>query len=383
MNIIFKKLLKIIIILEVASLSCHSGNIIDVTQNENLTRVIESEYKRLQMPGIACVSLKVDSIMYMVTKGYADRKTKKAINQQTRMMVASVSKTVVVTAIMQLFERGLIELDEDINNYLPFSVRNPNFPEDKITIKMLLTHTSSISIEGYYFSLFHIFGYVDYPESIMSFAKNYLTRGGQYYTERSFLKKRPGSCFSYSNPGVTLLGCIVEYVSKTDFNSYCKDNIFKPLGMTRTTWLFSETPKEEIAIPYSNNNLDNSSNPFYTYPTYPAGHLITTAEDLSIFLRAYIMGGTFNGYQLLHSETVDLILQEYGECGEGCKQGLIFYKLATENGFIWGHSGGDFGVSSEMYFNKEQKNGYIMLNNRTDAYSSTIRNALLLYSQNN
>jgi CubicO group peptidase (beta-lactamase class C family) len=152
--------------------------------------------------------------------------------------------------------------------------------------------------------------------------------------------------------------------------------------MIRTTWFFSETPMEEIAIPYSDNSIDNSDNPFYTYPTYPAGHLITTIEDLSKFLRAYIMDGTFNQYRLLRPETVELIFQDYGDCGEGCKQGLIFYQLQTENGSIWGHSGGDFGVSSEMYFNKELKCGYIMLNNRTEAYSVTIRNALLRYSQN-
>jgi CubicO group peptidase (beta-lactamase class C family) len=363
--------------------ACQTNTIINVTKSDNLDKIIESEFKRLQMPGLAYVAVKEDSIVYVGAKGYMDKKDKKLFTPQTRMLIASISKTIAVTAIMQLYEGSLVSLDEDINNYLPFNVRNPEFPEDKITVKMLLTHTSSISDDGYLWTVFYFNGYVDYPESMVSFEENYLTKGGKYYSDKSFSKNKPGSNRSYSNIGATLLACIVEHVSGTDYNTYCKNNIFKPLGMRRTTWFFSETPQEEVAIPYADNSITNPANPFFTYPDYADGHLITTIDDLSIFLRAYIMSGNFNNYQLLKPETITLILHTYVPYNSGEEQGLIFYNKQIGNNNVWGHDGDDPGVSTDMFFDTTNKTGYIMFNNRWYGHSETIGNALLLYANNN
>jgi len=362
-------------------MSCKKEITVDLSQKENLEKVIESEFKLYKMPGLAYIAVKGDSVVYEGARGYANLHDKKAFTSQTRMLIASNSKTMAVTSIMQLYEKGMISLDEDINNYLPFKVRNPNFPNDTITVEMLLTHTSSISDNGYYPSVFYLFGYVDYPQSLVNFEKDYLTPEGQYYTKKkSFSKNKPGKTYDYTNVGAALLACLVEQVSGEDYNTYCKTNIFQPLGMTRTTWFFSETPKNEIAIPYTDTNITNPSSPFYSYPTYPDGHLITTVEDLSRFMRAYIMDGTFNNYQLLKSQTVDLILRKYGDITGIGQQGLIFYQHLIGKNEVWGHDGGDPGVSTEMYFCRENKTGYIMFNNRTEAYSEPIGEALLLYA---
>ena len=362
-------------------LACQKEKLVDITQKINLEKVIDSEFKFYQMPGLACVAVKGDSLVFSGARGYANLHKEKPFTVQTRMLIASVSKTMAVTAIMQLYEKGLLWLDDDINNYLPFKVKNPNYPQDTITVKMLLTHTSSISDDGYLSSLFYLFGYVDYPESLMSFEKNYLTSEGKYYTKESFSQKRPGAQYSYSNVGAALLACLVEYISGTDYNTYCKTNIFGPLGMTSSTWFFEETPEEEIAIPYTDNNIVNPKNPFYSYPTYPDGHLITTAEDLSKFLRAYIMDGTFNNYQLLSPESIDLILHNYTKSDFIGPQGLIFFEEKMGADSVWGHDGGDPGVSTEMYFSRKNKTGYIMFNNRTDAYSEILGTALLMYAK--
>jgi len=148
--------------------------------------------------------------------------------------------------------------------------------------------------------------------------------------------------------------------------------------MSKTTWFFSETPKSEIAIPYSDLNNMNPGKPFFSYPTYPDGHLITTTEDLSRFMRAYIMDGTFNGYQLLQSSSVEAILSVQYETK--FKQGLIFYNLESPQFSVWGHNGGDPGVSTEMYFDKTKKVGLIVFTNRSDAYSQTLKHALLQFA---
>lgn len=134
-----------------------------------------------------------------------------------------------------------------------------------------------------------------------------------------------------------------------------------------------------MAIPYTDNKNTNPRNPFFTYPTYPDGHLITTVEDLSKFLRAYIQRGTFNNKQILRPETVDLITEVHFEHVEE-PQGLIFYETNIGEFKVWGHNGGDPGVSTEMYYDKTSKTGYIVFINRSECVSKVIGNALLKYA---
>ena len=358
---------------------CQKNNIVDVTDENTLEKVIESEFKRLQMPGVGYAAVKDDSIIFIGARGYANRKSKIKFTSQTRMMIASISKTMAVTALMQLHEKELLSLDDDINDYLPFRVRNPRFPDEPITVEMLLTHTSSISDDGVNTSML-LFGYVDYPESLMDGERNYLTEDGRDCTDNNFSSHQPGKQYEYTNVGTALIACLVEHVSGTDYNLYCKEHIFTPLGMTKTTWFFSETPKEEVAIPYTDNTIADPSNPYMTTTAWPSDQLITTVEDLSRFLRAYILGGTFNGYQLLKSETVDLVVRSYLINTRDEQQGLIFHTKEIDDRLLWGHGGDTYGISTTMYFDKEHRAGFIVFVNRTYGHSEIINNALFLYA---
>lgn len=356
--------------------SCQKDEVIDVTQKAELERVINSEFKRLEMPGLACIAVKDDSIVYSGFWGKANVKEGTEISSQTRMSVGSISKTITLTALMQIYEKNLIDLDSDINIYLPFEVRNPRFSEVPITVRMLLTHTSSIS-DAYPLAVLNFWGYVDFPETLMNFEENYLAESGKYFTKNNFSKNKPGTVYQYSNVAAALIACLVEYVSGTNFNDYCKANIFEPLGMNHTTWFFNETPENELAIPYANVSITDPSEPFESLPYYPSGSLMTTVEDLSKFMRAYIMNGTFNNYQLLKSRTIDSILQV--NIGS---QGMIFVNVKMGRFSVWGHNGAISGASAEMHFDREKRVGYIMMTNRNLIYSRTtvIGNALLLYA---
>ena len=171
--------------------SCSEDFLVDISETNNLEAIIESEMKYFQMPGVAYASVKGDSIMYIGAKGYANCEEGVLLETDTRMKIASVSKTVVATALMQLYDQGLVALEHDINDYLPFEVRNPHFPHTPITVQMLLTHTSSIFDD--LFHEFYLFGYMDYPEPIMGFMESYLTPEGQYFSRESYLNKEPGS----------------------------------------------------------------------------------------------------------------------------------------------------------------------------------------------
>jgi CubicO group peptidase (beta-lactamase class C family) len=109
---------------------------------------------------------------------------------------------------------------------------------------------------------------------------------------------------------------------------------------------------------------------------------MTTVEDLSKFLRAFISNGTFNNYTLLKPETINLMLAVKTEL-DGTEQGFIFTKIEKGNIEVWGHDGGDPGVATEMYFDRKTNTGYIVMINRTMFCSfPTIGNALLQYARN-
>jgi len=378
-KIMIKNKIAIIVCL-IVLIACSKEEIVDLSSKENIDAIIESQMKQYNIPGIAYCAVKDDSVVYSGAKGLANKAENRPFTLDARMVIGSTSKIIVVTSIMQLYEKGLVNLDDDINSFLPFKVINPDYPNDVITIEMLLTHTSSITDDGWYYSIFYLFGYVDYPQPLGEFCEDYLVKGRQYYAENNFRNIKPGSKYIYSNVAIGLLGYIVGQIDGTDYNTYCKENIFNPLGMKKTTWFYSETPKEEVAVPYLNTYGKTPNSSFSCYPDYPNGHLITTVNDMSVLLRTYIMNGTYNGVQLLKPETVDLILQNRVE-SEFEQQGLIFYANTIGGRLLWGHTGGDPGAESFLYFDRENKTGYFYFYNRSsDTWTLILGEALINYA---
>lgn len=156
--------------------------------------------------------------------------------------VASVSKVVVATAVMQLVERGDINLDIDISTYIPFSLRNPGFPDDSITTRMLLTHRSGINNPSTYGT---------YPGDsappLFPGIRDILVPGNGRYLSSIWTNSRPGTTFLYTNIGTAVLGYLVQAVSNEDFNQYCIENIFEPLEMFDTSFRLDGLDEERIA----------------------------------------------------------------------------------------------------------------------------------------
>jgi CubicO group peptidase (beta-lactamase class C family) len=272
-----------------------------------------------------------------------------------------VSKTITATALMQLYDDGLIGLDDDINAHLPFSVRNPDYPSDPITYRMLLSHTSSISDEHQ--NTLELYCYnTDCPTTLLSFFTDVFSPGGAYNSPNNFSADAPGAAEDYSNLGNALIGLLVEQISGQPFDTYCRDQIFNPLGMTKTEWRLSASPLAELATPYSNDLP--AGDPQYSFPDYPNGGLRTTPSDLSRFLRMFIQGGTFEGANILKPATVAMMQTKQFGSAEMC---LTFYYETFEGRSLLGHSGGEMGVTSEMYFDPATKVGAILFNNDDDA----------------
>ncbi len=353
--------------------ACQKSDDLTVNSLAELEEKLKSEVEDNDITSISYCVVKNDKILHSGALGFADESNNKLATDNTRYLIASVSKTITAVAIMKLVEQNLVGLDDDINQYLPFSVRNPSFPDDKITLRMLLSHTSSISDEFQENFDLDCFD-TDCSMSLDEYFKAVFLNTGQYFSPDNFSSNEPGTAEDYSNLGSALIGYLVERITQTPFDIYCENNIFTPLGMSKTEWRLANTPLDEIAIPYSDEIT--SPNQHYTFPDYPNGGLRTTVLDLSNFLRMVILNGSFNNAQILSQASMTAMKTLQFESEEQC---LSFYYDTINGRTIMGHSGGEKGVTAEMYYDTNTNVGVIVFSNIEDANLDDVISLLFNY----
>ncbi len=326
--------------------------------------------------------IKDDRIIWSKGYGYYDVLKEKQPTTDTIYILASVTKTVVGTALMQLYEQDLFDLDDDVNLYLPFELRNPNFPEEPITIRMLLSHTSSLNTNeqmNYYWTNFS----GDPPFSFfpVPFLQEFLLPGGRYYDDTVWSTMyHPGEHAMYANVGFDLISFLVELISGESFLQYCDTHIFAPLEMHNTSFNLSRLNIEQVAVPYQRyagkyyllNELDfilgNYTPPgMYWRPRfYPAGGLYSTVTDLSHFLIAHMNEGVYKDIRILEKETVDLMHQIQPDNAIG--YGLAWMQTTINPRLTATGHGGDLpGTDTWMLYNQTEDLGVIYLANGNPA----------------
>ncbi|MBC5638802.1 beta-lactamase family protein [Ornithinibacillus sp. BX22] len=340
---------------------------VDFSNPVNLKSFVHNKLNKTDVPGVSIAIIKNNEVEKYISYGYANINEGKKVNQDTVFQIASLSKVVTATAIMQLYEKKKINLDDEINKYLPFSVVNPNFPNESITVRMLLDHTSGIEDNWDILdSLYTIdSGGGDSEISIGEFSKEYLNEGGKWYSEeKNYTVNKPGTTFVYSNVGYGLLGYIVEQISQLPFDQYSQQYIFNPLGMTQTHWLHKDVTTENFAVPYEGS----TALPKYSFPTYPDGSLKTNVVDFSKFLMSMSFPNKDNT-SILKPETIKEMLSPYSNDGKqalgwsySSLDEILMKKLNTGN--IVGHTGSDPGVFTIALYNPEKKNGLVIFMNQ-------------------
>ena len=314
------------------------------------------------IPGLGVAVVSQGEIVWTSGYGWANIEDELAVTPDTLFMLASVSKTVTATALMQLYEQGEFGLDDDINNHLPFTVRNPHSPSTPITFRMLLTHTSSIIDSD---TILDLYSVGDSPILLGDFVRGYFTEGGTYYSaSNNFDRDTPGTYWEYSNMGATLAGYLVEVIANQGFSEYCDEHIFQPLSMNETSWFIDGLDKTHVARPYQwSMALGYEAYEHYGYPDYPDGQLRTSVNQLARFLAAFMNDGTYGGAQILHPSTVQEMHRRQAS-GLDPDQGIIwFYGDLGEQGEVFGHNGGDDGVSTMMFYRPSDELGVILLSN--------------------
>ena len=378
----------------ITSLQEDDGQAFDSSLDDTITQLMLEGH----IPTVAACVVYEDNIIW--SKGYGDQS-----NGDVAFIIASITKTFIVTALLQLNEQGLVDLDEDVNNFLPFSLRNPNHPDKPITFRSLLLHQSSLLRGGEFYQSF-VFNDLDQKlgltnETLPAFpawiddvllSPNTTEVWGTWAPGDKQVDSYGRTRLAYSNLGYDLLAYLVELISDQTLEEYFQSNIFTPLNMTNTHYTYQSYSSDELAFPHDwipddKNifNLTTDENKDYKYPhfnldEFGAGALRSTSTDLGHFLIAHMNKGMYKNNRILSEESINLMhntSQEYyggkisDSYGFGWMNDIINTVEIDGESFshpLQGHGGRTYGFNSLMYFNQEAELGVILLINQGFLY---------------
>jgi CubicO group peptidase (beta-lactamase class C family) len=205
-----------------------------------------------------------------------------------------------------------------------------------------------------------LYSYGDTSITLAEFMEGYFVPGGQWYNSvANFRNRMPGNTYEYSNFAAALAGYLVETITGTKLRDHSVGNLFGPLGMTNTGWHLADfSDVSLIAMPYYGNNTEIGH---YSYPDYPDGQLRSSPADLGTYMAVMLGGGETSGVRVLEPESVDLAFDDVFNNYAG--QGVFWYRYdgwAERNAC---HSGGDYGVLSDMCLLLESQVGVAVVVN--------------------
>lgn len=318
-----------------------------------------------QPVGLALVAVKDGKVVCNETFGYKDLENQIPLEKDDIFRIASISKSFTATGIMQLVEQGKLSLDADVSELVGFSVRNPKFPETKITVKMLLSHSSSMNDSNGYFTLNAI-----NPDSSATWTKAY----NDY---------EPGTKYEYCNMGYNTLGTILEKVSGERFDKYIVNHILTPLNVyggyevasldsTKFVKLY-EYDAENGTFVHSpaayakrtkeiENYVFGKSTPIFS----PTGGMKMSAQDLAKVMRMHMNLGELDGTRIISSESAQLMQSPVvSPTDEGDSYGFAIRqsKQLIDGVDMIGHTGGAYGVYSSMFWNADRTFGIVVITN--------------------
>ncbi len=334
---------------------------------------------KFEMVGSSVLFLKNDGYIENVCSGYSCLESKAPTTTKAIYRIASISKIIVAIGVLKLYDKKLVDLDEDISKYLGFIVRNPKFPDDKITLRMVMTQTSSIIDDGSCEN--GVYRGYDGSNSTDDYIKlvDLLTPGSTHFY-KGYSEYRPGSTFIYSNLGCGILACVCEKITNKYFPDYIKEELLLPLGIKSGFRLEDIEDVENLVGHYWYHNnrfkLFRDYNSFKKVQClkYPlgdnyrgvAGGLYISANNLSKIMKMLMNKGMYEGIKILEATTV---MEMEKVQWEGIptdptyrKKGLqmIILDQFTEKP-LKGHFGNAYGLRSFMLYN--ENGGLIFLCN--------------------
>lgn len=322
--------------------------------------------------GLSVVVVKNNKIIYYDSFGYkpdySDSTKRTPIKKNDINYIASVSKTFISTAIMQLKDKRLLNLDDDVNKYLDFSVRNPHYPDTPISIRMLLTHRSSLNNLNYTVTFDHF--NLLFPEKNRDYSK-------------CFNNYKPGTNYDYCNYGYAILGAIIEKTSGMRLDDYIDKFIMEPMGLyggfnvqkldsSRFVRAYHYA-KGKFVRPIDVYKPDKFMKDYVlgvsTPALHPADGMIISSYDLAKFMLMHMNDGQYKkGKRIISSES-EKEMRIAPKDNKNYGLALAHYNFLNGVDLI-GMTGGARGMHTAMYFNPDEKYGFVVFCNGCNSSSA-------------
>ena len=311
--------------------------------------------------GVSVAVVKNNKIIYTQSFGLKNIETNTPLTDDCIFRIASISKSFSATSIMQLVEAKKLSLEDDASNLLGFTLRNPKFPDKVITLKMLLSHRSSINDSQGYFSLDSI-----NPVTNPNYAKCY----NNY---------EPGTAYMYCNLNYNMTGAIIEKYSGERFDQYVKHHVLDPLNIYGG-YCVDSLDKNRFATIYDFNKettkFINSPNAYAprseeiahyemgkTTPIFsPTGGMKISATDLAKYMIMHMNLGKVNGKRII-SKRSSRLMQTPLSSDENYGLAILKTDKLIEGKTLTGHTGSAYGLFSTMFFEPNEKFGIVVISN--------------------
>jgi CubicO group peptidase (beta-lactamase class C family) len=354
-------------------------------QSSKAEEAIQQIMQETPVMGLSVAVVKNNKIIYTHSFGLKDAETKTPLANDNIFRIASISKSFSATAIMQLVEAHKIDLDQDVSELVGFKMRNPKFPETVITLRLMLSHLSSINDSQGYFTL----------DSINP------AKSDNWF--RCYNNYEPGKGYNYCNLNFNMIGTIIEKISGERFDSYIQKHILKPLslyggyhveGLDKTKFAsiyeYRTDSAKFILSPgaYAPRTAEIAAYEMgYSTPIFsPTGGMKISAKDLATYMMMHCNYGKYNGVRIISKksskrmQTPASAIEQYGFAIETSTK-IIDGKVMT------GHTGSAYGLYSAMFFNPDEKFGIVVISNGchpgySNGYNAVIRKTVNALYQN-
>ncbi|ASV87754.1 beta-lactamase family protein (plasmid) [Ochrobactrum quorumnocens] len=308
--------------------------------------LLRHEVEDKAIPSISYALVDRDSLLAQGHVQHPDRHFK--MNDQTCFRIGSITKTFTAVAIMQLVEKGLLDLDVDVSEYLPgFQPVNPFIGRESgpfgshVSLRKLMSHTAGIVREpksGHYLDAHR----PPLADTVAELAT-------------STLKQDPSAgTMHYSNAGIAVVGLVIEKVARKTYADYITDNILKPLGMLGTSSGMAEGIRDRLAPADMWTLEGDSPAPVFSLGGSPAGNIFSTNQDMANYAQCLLRGGFApDGNSILSPASLREMWTVIGKRPSNHDKTQNGYGLCFGIGDIdgWtsvGHGGAVYGYASQM-----------------------------------
>lgn len=323
-----------------------------VADMATIDEAVDRAFSLSKAVGGALVVALGEEIVYERYYGVQQKTTQVPVSADSYFRCASVTKLVTGIGLLQLMDQGVLDPDEDISTYLGYTVLNPRYPDDPITLRQLMSHTAGLNENASYnWQSSKLQEMIDVEQK----------------AKANFLDVRPGTKYTYSNFGAGITGSILECVTGQDVSSYMREAVFEPLGIDAAYTVSQLADPEDITASYKRDGTLNVAPSYLLRQPYLAepspdthyrltvGSLFIRARDLAKLGMVLCGDGTVDGIRVLSEEAIAMTRQEQSLETTGITEEspysffVIRQDTILQDRRVYGHQGTSEGIVCNLY----------------------------------